>query len=154
MWTLDGAVTRLLAYLAIIAVFLIAVGSFDTLVYGLSFAGWIFYGSAVLAVPILRYRLHQCIWVPMIFVVVVFITACYLVVSPFINGPGMETIYACLFIFSGLIFYFPFVHFKYHPKIMDHITMFLQLAGKTRKTRGCTLQIIRKALRKFRWLLP
>ena len=25
----------------------------------------------------------------------------------------------------------------------DHITMFLQLAGKTRKTRGCTLQIIR-----------
>ncbi|XP_033638357.1 b(0,+)-type amino acid transporter 1-like isoform X2 [Asterias rubens] len=114
---------------AIIAVFLIAVGSFDTLVYGLSFAGWIFYGSAVLAVPILRYRLPdrpRPFKVPMIFVVVVFITACYLVVSPFINGPGMETIYACLFIFSGLIFYFPFVHFKYHPKIMDHITMFLQ----------------------------
>ncbi len=42
---------------AIIALFLIAIGSFDTLVYGLSFAGWIFYGSAVMAVPILRYRL-------------------------------------------------------------------------------------------------
>ncbi|XP_038053071.1 b(0,+)-type amino acid transporter 1-like isoform X2 [Patiria miniata] len=113
----------------LIALFLIAIGSFDTLLYGLSFAGWGFYGAAVMAVPVLRYRQPdrpRPFKVPIILAMLVFICSLYLVISPFVNGPDIEIIYACLFILSGLVFYFPFVHFKLRPRVMGRITAFLQ----------------------------
>ncbi|XP_038053138.1 b(0,+)-type amino acid transporter 1-like [Patiria miniata] len=113
----------------LISLFLIAIGSFDTLLYGLSFAGWGFYGASVLAVPVLRYRQPnrpRPFKVPIILAILVFICSLYLVISPFVNGPDIEIIYACLFILSGLVFYFPFVHFKLRPRVVGHITTFLQ----------------------------
>ncbi|XP_022096463.1 b(0,+)-type amino acid transporter 1-like isoform X2 [Acanthaster planci] len=113
----------------LVALFLVAIGSFDTLLYGLSFAGWGFYGAAVMAVPVLRYRLPnrpRPFKVPIILPILVFLCSLYLIVSPFVNGPDMEIVYASLFILSGLLLYIPFVHFKYHPRVMRHVTLFLQ----------------------------
>lgn len=51
----------------------------------------------------------------------------YLVLAPIIDQPQIEFLYVILFIFSGIIFYFPLVHFKYHPKFLRKLTLQLQL---------------------------
>ena len=51
--------------------------------------------------------------VPLIIPVIVLIASVYLVLAPIIDNPRMEFLYAFLFTVGGLIFYFPFVHFKW-----------------------------------------
>lgn len=49
----------------------------------------------------------------------------YLVVAPIIEKPQIEYLYAVLFIFTGFIFYIPFVHYGYHPKFMSKLVCIL-----------------------------
>ncbi|KAB0357144.1 hypothetical protein FD754_001300 [Muntiacus muntjak] len=51
----------------------------------------------------------------------------FLVLTPIIKSPQMYHIYVILFIFSGLLFYLPFVHFNLGSTYFNKITCFLQL---------------------------
>ncbi|XP_037658634.1 solute carrier family 7 member 13 isoform X2 [Choloepus didactylus] len=51
----------------------------------------------------------------------------FLVLTPIIKSPKMYHIYVFLFILSGLLFYFPFVHFNLYSTYFNKITSFLQL---------------------------
>ncbi|XP_016049030.1 solute carrier family 7 member 13-like [Erinaceus europaeus] len=51
----------------------------------------------------------------------------FLVLTPIIKSPKMHYVYVLLFIFSGLLFYLPFVHFNIGFTYSNKITCFLQL---------------------------
>lgn len=53
--------------------------------------------------------------------------AVYLVLAPIIDQPRIEVLFIILFIFSGVILYFPLVHFKRHPRFLQRVTLHLQL---------------------------
>lgn len=57
--------------------------------------------------------------VPIIFPVIVLLVSVYLVLGPIIDKPQMEYLYATMFIVGGLLFYFPFVHYKLTVKFMS-----------------------------------
>lgn len=84
------------------------------------FAAWLFYGIATFTVITLRYtrpddpRPYK---VPIIVPIVVCIISAYLVISPIVMNPQWEYVYASVFILSGILFYLPFVHFKWRPSI-------------------------------------
>lgn len=40
------------------------------------------------------------------------LVSCYLVLAPIIDKPDLEYLYCTIFIFSGLLFYYPFVYRK------------------------------------------
>uniref|UniRef100_A0A8B9M4J3 b(0,+)-type amino acid transporter 1 n=1 Tax=Accipiter nisus TaxID=211598 RepID=A0A8B9M4J3_9AVES len=65
--------------------------------------------------------------VPIIIPIIVLMAAVYLVVAPIIDQPQTEILYIVLFIFSGIILYFPLVHFKHHPRFLQTVTLHLQL---------------------------
>lgn len=65
--------------------------------------------------------------VPIVIPIIVLVAAVYLVVAPIIDQPQIEILYIVLFIFSGIILYFPLVHFKYHPRFLQRVTLHLQL---------------------------
>jgi len=44
--------------------------------------------------------------------ILVLLIAVYLVVAPIIESPQIQYLYATLFIVAGVIFYFPFVHYR------------------------------------------
>lgn len=51
----------------------------------------------------------------------------FLVLTPIIKSPKMHHIYVIVFVLSGLLFYFPFVHFNLGSTYFNKITCFLQL---------------------------
>lgn len=55
---------------------------------------------------------------PIIIPVGVLVISMYLIVAPIIDVPQIEYLYAALFIVGGLVFYFPFVYYGYHSRIM------------------------------------
>lgn len=40
------------------------------------------------------------------------VVSCYLVLAPIIDKPELEYLYCTVFIFGGLLLYYPFVHLK------------------------------------------
>ena len=54
------------------------------------------------------------------------VIALYLVIAPLVNNPSVFVLYAAIFMLSGPIVYFVFVHKKLQIPGMDHITKFLQ----------------------------
>uniref|UniRef100_A0A8C3TLL7 b(0,+)-type amino acid transporter 1 n=1 Tax=Catharus ustulatus TaxID=91951 RepID=A0A8C3TLL7_CATUS len=65
--------------------------------------------------------------VPIIIPIIVLMAAVYLVLAPIIDQPQMEILYIGLFVFSGIVLYFPLVRFKYHPRFLQTVTSHLQL---------------------------
>lgn len=65
--------------------------------------------------------------VPIIIPIIVLMAAVYLVLAPIIDQPQTEILYIIVFIFSGIILYFPLVRFKYHPRFLQRVTLHLQL---------------------------
>uniref|UniRef100_A0A8B9CQ11 b(0,+)-type amino acid transporter 1 n=1 Tax=Anser brachyrhynchus TaxID=132585 RepID=A0A8B9CQ11_9AVES len=65
--------------------------------------------------------------VPIIIPIIVLMAAVYLVLAPIIDQPQIEFLYIVLFIFSGVILYFPLVRFKCHPRFLQRVTLHLQL---------------------------
>ena len=53
-----------------------------------------------------------CLKVPIVIPVLMVLVSCYLVLAPIIDKPAMEYLYCTIFIFSGLILYYPFVYRK------------------------------------------
>lgn len=59
-------------------------------------------------------RLYSALFqVPIVLPIFVLIVAVFLVIAPIVDNPRIEFLYAFIFIVAGLIFYFPFVHFKF-----------------------------------------
>lgn len=119
-----------LLFTSLLSILMLIPNDFDTLVNYFSFAAWLFYGLTTAAVLVLRWKhpdWKRPIKVPIIIPIIVVVASVYLVLAPIIDAPELEFLYAALFILAGLLFYFPFVHFGYRPRIMKHFTIFLQL---------------------------
>lgn len=54
-----------------------------------------------------------CLQVPIFIPILVTLVSVFLVLAPIISEPAWEYLYCVLFILSGLIFYFLFVHYKF-----------------------------------------
>ncbi|NXX26289.1 BAT1 protein, partial [Nicator chloris] len=121
-----------LIFYGIVAILYIIPGDIDTLINYFSFAVWIFYGSTVFALIVMRFtrkELVRPIRVPIVIPVIVTLISIILVLAPIISEPEIAYLYCTLFIFSGLIVYALFVHLKFDwaQKISKPITMHLQM---------------------------
>ncbi|KAJ1082870.1 hypothetical protein NDU88_003033 [Pleurodeles waltl] len=121
-----------LVFYGIVAMIYIIPADINTLINYFSFAVWIFYGLAILGLIVMRFtrkELKRPIKIPIFIPVIVVLISIYLVVAPIVGSPAWEYLYCVIFIFSGLIFYFPFVHYKikWPQKITKPITMYLQM---------------------------
>jgi L-type amino acid transporter 9 len=114
---------------SLIAMLLIIPNNFNSLVNYFSFSMWLFHGGSALALLILRYRepnRERPYKVPIFVPVLVVIAALYLIFFPIISNPVLEYLYATIFILSGLLFYVPFVHYKYKAPGLDWFSEFVQ----------------------------
>uniref|UniRef100_A0A2K5YWE1 Solute carrier family 7 member 9 n=1 Tax=Mandrillus leucophaeus TaxID=9568 RepID=A0A2K5YWE1_MANLE len=116
----------------IIATIYIIPGDINSLVNYFSFAAWLFYGLTILGLIVMRFtrkELERPIKVPIVIPVLVTFISVFLILAPIISKPAWEYLYCVLFILSGLIFYFLFVHYKFGwaQKISKPITMHLQM---------------------------
>ncbi|XP_046399734.1 b(0,+)-type amino acid transporter 1-like isoform X2 [Ischnura elegans] len=119
-----------LIFNAIITSAMVLSGTIDSLIDFFSFAAWIFYGSAMLALIVMRFTKKDAprpYKVPIIIPLVVLVISVYLIAAPIIDNPQIEYLYAGLFILAGLLLYVPFVHYHYVPAVMEKITVFFQL---------------------------
>ncbi|CAG5853494.1 b(0,+)-type amino acid transporter 1 [Menidia menidia] len=121
-----------LIFNGVLAFFYIIPADINTLINYFSFAQWAFYGLTVFALIVMRFtrkELHRPVKVPIIIAVLMVLVSCYLVLAPIIDKPELEYLYCTIFIISGLLFYYPFVHWKvkWARKFMRPITMHLQL---------------------------
>ncbi|KFV58345.1 B(0,+)-type amino acid transporter 1, partial [Tyto alba] len=119
-----------LLFTSTVSLIMIISGSFTSIVNFFSFIAWIFYGmtiSGLLYLKIKKPELPRSYKVPIIIPVIVLMAAVYLVLAPIIDQPQIEILYIVLFIFSGIILYFPLVRFKCHPCFLQRVTLHLQL---------------------------
>ncbi|XP_006816949.1 b(0,+)-type amino acid transporter 1-like [Saccoglossus kowalevskii] len=118
------------AFTSFLSILMIIPSNFDQLVNYFSFTAWLFYGGTMLALIVMRFTkkdVKRPIKVPIIIPIIVFLASIYLVIAPIIDEPALEYLYATIFIFAGLIFYIPFVYYKYIPPFMRKFTIFFQL---------------------------
>ncbi|KAH3777179.1 b(0,+)-type amino acid transporter 1-like isoform X2 [Dreissena polymorpha] len=114
----------------VIAILMIIPANIGQLVDFFSFSAWLFYGTCVFCVVILRIRkpnaerpIRVFILIPIVFT----LCSIYLVVAPIAQNPSLEFLWAAVFIVGGLVFYLPFVVFKLDRGCFDKVTTFLQL---------------------------
>ncbi|XP_057686043.1 b(0,+)-type amino acid transporter 1-like [Corythoichthys intestinalis] len=104
----------------------------NTLINYFSFAQWVFNGLTLSSLIVMRFtrkELKRPVKVPIIIAFLMVLISCYLVLAPIIDNPEVEYLYSSLFIFSGLLLYYPFVHLKvkWARNLMRPITVHLQL---------------------------
>ncbi|XP_040893201.1 b(0,+)-type amino acid transporter 1 [Toxotes jaculatrix] len=121
-----------LLFNGILAILYTIPADINTLINYFSFAQWAFYGLTALALIVMRFtrkELHRPVKVPIVIAGLMVVVSCYLVLAPIIDKPELEYLYCTIFIFSGLLFYYPFVHrkVKWARKLMRPITMHVQL---------------------------
>ncbi|CAL1538495.1 unnamed protein product [Lymnaea stagnalis] len=139
----DGHFPRLLSFLQIdrntpmpavfftliISLCLIIPGDLSSLIDFFSFASWLFYGLTTAALLILRVvepNTPRPYKVPLPVPIIVLLASIYLVIAPIIQNPGVQFLYAVIFILAGFIIYVPFIYMGFHIKFMDTITIVLQ----------------------------
>lgn len=109
---------------------MVASGTINSLIDFFSFTAWIFYGSAMLALLVMRYTrpdVPRPYKVPIIIPLTIFVISLYLVVAPIIDKPQIEYLYSVIFMIAGMIFYVPFVRLGYKFRIIDRWTVVIQL---------------------------
>ncbi|XP_007474838.1 B(0,+)-type amino acid transporter 1 isoform X1 [Monodelphis domestica] len=119
-------------FYGIIAILYIIPGDINTLINYFSFASWFFYGLTILGLIVMRFTKKdhkRPIKVPIVIPILVTVISAYLVLAPIISKPELPYLYCVLFILSGLLFYFLFVHYKFSwvQKISKPMTMHLQM---------------------------
>ncbi|XP_052801347.1 b(0,+)-type amino acid transporter 1-like [Mya arenaria] len=98
-----------------------------------SFIGFLTQGLSIVSFMKLRYHRRNKpvnkddFRIPMVLAVIALLVCIFMVVSPFISNPKIEFLYGAGFILSGLILYFPFVHFGWIIPGWDKVTTFFQL---------------------------
>lgn len=96
-------------------------GDVDELIEFASFLIWVFYGSAVICLLVLRKTQPDTprpYKVPLILPAITLGVAVFLSITPMCTEPPAKYYAALGFITSGLIVYIPFVYYKYRPKLM------------------------------------
>lgn len=114
----------------ILSLCMIIPGDISSLIDFFSFTAWFFYGCAFLSLIVMRFTkkdMKRPFKVFILIPVIMLLISIYLVVAPIIEDPDIGLLYAFLITIGGLIFYFPFVYFKWYPPCMDEITTFFQL---------------------------
>ncbi|XP_045702934.1 B(0,+)-type amino acid transporter 1 [Phyllostomus hastatus] len=119
-------------FYGIIATIYIIPGNINSLVNYFSFAAWLFYGMTILGLIVMRFTrkdLERPIKVPIFIPVLVTLVSVVLVLAPIISEPAWEYLYCAIFMLSGIVFYYLFVHYKFGwaQKISKPITMHLQM---------------------------
>ncbi|KAM7057941.1 B(0,+)-type amino acid transporter 1 isoform 1-T4 [Molossus nigricans] len=119
-------------FYGIIATIYIIPGDINSLVNYFSFAAWFFYGLTVLGLIVMRFTrkdLERPVKVPIFIPIVVTLVSVFLVLAPIISQPAWEYLYCVIFILSGILFYFLFVHYKFRwaQKISRPLTIHLQM---------------------------
>ncbi|XP_018411265.1 PREDICTED: solute carrier family 7 member 13-like [Nanorana parkeri] len=95
-----------------------------------SFCSWLLVGLTCISLIVLRFREPNLerpykVFLPLAFIVVG--VSAFLVLAPIIQSPKVQYFYALLFMFSSIIIYIPFIHFKLRIPYFDKITCYLQL---------------------------
>ncbi|XP_055719445.1 b(0,+)-type amino acid transporter 1-like isoform X1 [Salvelinus fontinalis] len=119
-----------LIFTTAISLLVLIPGDFQSIVNFFSFTAWFFYAitlSGLLYLKIKKPELPRPYRVPIVIPILVIIAAIFLVLAPIIDNPAIEYLYVTLFIFSGVLFYVPFIHFKLCPGLLEKVTVFLQL---------------------------
>ncbi|VDI18884.1 solute carrier family 7 (L-type amino acid transporter), member 9 [Mytilus galloprovincialis] len=114
----------------ILACVLVLMGDIFALIDFFSFAAWMFYGLTMAALIVMRYTqkdAYRPYKVPIIIPIIVLLCSFYLVIAPILQNPRIEFLYASIFMFSGLIFYVPFVVYKKELSFMRHVTYLVQM---------------------------
>ncbi|XP_061557510.1 b(0,+)-type amino acid transporter 1-like [Phycodurus eques] len=115
-----------------LAILYIIPADINTLINYFSFAQWLFNGLTILSLIVMRFtrkELKRPVKVPIIIAVLMVLISCFLVLAPIIDNPAIEFLYCAIFILSGLLLYYPFVHLKveWACRLMRPITTYLQL---------------------------
>ncbi|XP_014047796.1 b(0,+)-type amino acid transporter 1 isoform X1 [Salmo salar] len=119
-----------LIFTTAISLLVLIPGDFQSIVNYFSFTAWFFYAitlSGLLYLKIKKPELPRPYRVPIVIPILVIIAAIFLVLAPIIDNPAIEYLYVTLFIFSGVLVYVPFIHFKLCPGLLEKVTVFLQL---------------------------
>ncbi|XP_049597160.1 b(0,+)-type amino acid transporter 1 isoform X2 [Syngnathus scovelli] len=119
-----------LIFTTVVSLLVLIPGDFQSIVNFFSFTAWIFYAitfSGLLYLKIKKPELPRPYRVPIILPILVLIAAVFLVLAPIIDDPQIEYLYVTLFIFSGVLIYIPFIHYKLCPNLLTKLTIFLQL---------------------------
>ncbi|XP_073515852.1 B(0,+)-type amino acid transporter 1 [Phyllobates terribilis] len=116
----------------IIGMIYIIPADINTLINYFSFAVWLFYGLTISGLVVMRFTkkdMKRPIKIPIVIPILMVLVSIYLVLAPIIGEPEWAYLYCVLFILGGLIFYFPFVHFKvkWAQKITKPVTMYVQM---------------------------
>ncbi|XP_076803048.1 b(0,+)-type amino acid transporter 1-like [Clavelina lepadiformis] len=112
-----------------IALLMVIPNDFDTLVQYYSFATWAFYFATCSALFYFRIKMpdrHRPVKVPIFIPIIFSICSLCLVLVPIIDNPQIQYFIAVLSILFGLVFYFPFVHYKLKSKKIRKLNEFLQ----------------------------
>ncbi|XP_019392894.1 PREDICTED: b(0,+)-type amino acid transporter 1-like [Crocodylus porosus] len=119
-----------LIFTSAMSLLMIIPGNFSSIVNFFSFIAWIFYGTTIAGLLYLKIKkpeLPRAYKVPIFMPIIMLIASVYLVLAPIIDQPQIEFFYVILFILSGVIVYFPLVHFKCYPRFLPWVTLHLQL---------------------------
>ncbi|XP_069391855.1 b(0,+)-type amino acid transporter 1 isoform X2 [Paralichthys olivaceus] len=119
-----------LIFTTIVSLVVLIPGDFQSIVNFFSFTAWFFYAitlSGLLYLKIKKPELPRPYRVPIILPILVLIAAVFLVLAPIIDNPQIEYLYVTLFIFSGILIYIPFIHYRLCPGLLTRLTVLLQL---------------------------
>ncbi|KAL4234943.1 b(0 +)-type amino acid transporter 1 [Mactra antiquata] len=123
-------------FTTVISIITLLPGDLSTLIDFYSFCIWVGYGATMTALIVLRFTepdMKRPYKVPIIIPIFVLLMSIYLTVSPIIQTGRVTFFYAILFIFSGLLVYFPFVYWKveipYKNRVYNALQILFQVAS-------------------------
>ncbi|XP_063088187.1 b(0,+)-type amino acid transporter 1-like isoform X2 [Cavia porcellus] len=119
-----------LMFSAALALVLVIIGDFRTIVNLSSSLSWITYGITISCLLYLRMKtkhLPRFYKVPTFVPAVMVVAALCLVLAPVVDRPQVELLYVLLFLLSGFLAYFLFVYFRCQPACLQAATLHLQL---------------------------
>jgi len=113
----------------ILAILMVIPNDFESLVNYFSFSMWVFHFATCAALLYFRWKrpkANRPIKVPIFIPIVVCLCAILLIFTPLMVKPEIQYLYATIFIFSGSLFYLPFVYYGYKFNCFDSFYKFLQ----------------------------
>uniref|UniRef100_A0A7N6B6J1 b(0,+)-type amino acid transporter 1 n=1 Tax=Anabas testudineus TaxID=64144 RepID=A0A7N6B6J1_ANATE len=119
-----------LIFTTVVSLLVLIPGDFQSIVNFFSFTAWFFYAitlAGLLYLKIKKPELPRPYRVPIILPILVLIAAIFLVLAPIVDDPQIEYLYVTLFMFSGVLIYIPFIHYKLLPGLLTKLTVVLQL---------------------------
>lgn len=118
------------AFQGILALLFILSGDIETLIEFASFLIWVFYGSAIVCLLVLRKTQPDTprpYKVPLFVPIFTLAVALFLSIMPLVSEPSLKFLFAIGFILSGVVVYIPFVYMKRKPFFVDKLCYLIQV---------------------------